>query len=44
MNPPFDTDFEYDSWFDREQERRLLEEYFGESIKFYGGYDGVGNK
>jgi len=33
----FDTDFEYDTWFEREQERELLEGYFGDSIKFEKG-------
>jgi len=44
MRPKFDTDFEYDTWFEREQQRELLEGYFGESIKFEEKKKDVGNK
>lgn len=29
----FDTDFEYDEWFEKKQEDKLLDQYFGIEIK-----------
>lgn len=29
MKPPFDTDFEYDEWYERERGNQVLDEFFG---------------
>jgi len=29
----FDTDFEYDEWYDKQRHKELLDGYFGEEVK-----------
>ena len=31
--PPFNTDFEYDEWFEVKQEKKILDDYFGEEVQ-----------
>ena len=32
MKPTFNTDFEYDEWFEKADSERMLEEYFGKEV------------
>lgn len=29
MKPQFDTDFEYDEWYQKKKEEQVLDDYFG---------------
>jgi len=31
--PKFNTDFEYDQWFERKQTEKILDEYFGKELE-----------
>lgn len=31
--PPFNTDFEYDEWFEEADNKRIADDYFGEEVQ-----------
>jgi|GEM_PF-4049782 hypothetical protein len=33
MKPTFNTDFEYDEWFEDADNKRVHEDFFGEKVK-----------
>ena len=33
FKPLFNTDFEYDEWFEKKQEEKILDEYFGKEVR-----------
>jgi len=36
IKPKFDTDFEYDEWFEVQRRQELLEDYWGNELKKEG--------